>query len=42
MKNMFKNKRYAIVGIASKAGIPNAVAMGSPMVLDDETLCLFV
>ena len=39
MKEMFKNKRYAVVGTASKAGIPNAVAMGSPMVLDDETLC---
>ena len=38
MKEMFKNKRYAIVGTASKAGIPNAVAMGSPTVLDDETL----
>ena len=39
MKEMFLKKRYAIVGTASKAGIPNAVAMGSPMVLDDETLC---
>jgi len=39
MKEMFKNKRYAVVGTASKAGIPNAVAMGSPMVLDDQTLC---
>jgi len=39
MKEMFKNKKYAVVGTASKAGIPNAVAMGSPMVLDDETLC---
>ena len=39
MKEMFKNKRYAVVGTASKTGIPNAVAMGSPMVLDDETLC---
>jgi uncharacterized protein len=38
MKQMFKKKRYAIVGTASKSGIPNAVAMGSPMVLDDETL----
>jgi len=39
IKEMFKNKRYAVVGTASKAGTPNAVAMGSPMVLDDETLC---
>ena len=39
MKKMFKNKQYAVVGTASKAGIPNAVAMGTPMVLDDETLC---
>jgi len=39
MKEMFKNKKYAVVGTASKAGIPHAVAMGSPMVLDDETLC---
>ena len=39
MKEMFKNKRYAMVGTASKEGIPNTVAMGSPMVLDDETIC---
>ena len=39
MKEMFKNKRYAIVATASKAGIPNAVAMGSPMIVDDETVC---
>ncbi len=39
MKQMLRNKRYAIVATASKAGIPNAVAMGSPMVLDDQTLC---
>jgi len=39
MKEMFKNKKYAVVGTASKAGIPHAVAMGSPTVLDDETLC---
>ncbi len=39
MKEMFKNKRYSMVGTASKEGIPNTVAMGSPMVLDDETIC---
>jgi predicted pyridoxine 5'-phosphate oxidase superfamily flavin-nucleotide-binding protein len=39
MKEMFEKKKFAIVGTASKKGIPNAVAMGSPMVLDDETLC---
>lgn len=39
IKEMFNNKKYAIVGTASKAGTPNAVAMGTPMVLDDETLC---
>ena len=39
MKEMFANKRYAVVGTASKGGIPNAVAMGSPTVLDDATLC---
>jgi len=42
MKEMFQNKRYAVVGTTSKAGIPNAVAMGSPMVLDDETLCFAI
>ena len=39
MKEMFKSKRYAIVGTANKAGIPNVVAMGSPAVVDDVTLC---
>jgi len=39
MKEMFEKKKFAIVGTASKVGIPNAVAMGSPMVLDDENLC---
>ncbi len=38
MKEMFKTKRYAMVGTASKEGVPNTVAMGSPRVLDDETL----
>jgi uncharacterized protein len=38
MKQMFKTKRYAMVATATKNGVPNVVAMGSPMVLNDETL----
>ncbi|MDD5095767.1 MAG: pyridoxamine 5'-phosphate oxidase family protein [Dehalococcoidia bacterium] len=38
MKQMIKSKRYAMVATATKDGIPNVVAMGSPRVLDDQTL----
>jgi hypothetical protein len=38
MKQMFKTKRYAMVATATKNGMPNVVAMGSPRVLDDKTL----
>ena len=38
MKQMVKAKRYAMVATATKDGIPNVVAMGSPRVLDDQTL----
>jgi predicted pyridoxine 5'-phosphate oxidase superfamily flavin-nucleotide-binding protein len=38
MKQMIKAKRYAMVATATKGGVPNVVAMGSPRVLDDQTL----
>ncbi len=38
MKQMMKAKRYAMVATATNKGVPNVVAMGSPRVLDDETL----
>ena len=38
MKQMVKAKRYAMVATATKDGMPNVVAMGSPRVLDDQTL----